>query len=193
MTARAGVIVVIVSGLLVACERRPQSSAPSVSTTEPAPAPAAAKTPVLLLALAAFKNDELVECDDLEGTGQIKPGADIKAASDQLWGAFKKPKDSTVVTTRLQRKCSEQFQDRKPFAVCSNPLMVKDVPGLHVRISHYSFANVFRTDGLMRECMQLGGEWSAMSRTSDEFREAELRFDTLEAQKQVKTLMRQAQ
>jgi len=32
-----------------------------------------------------------------------------------------------------------------------------------------------------------------MSRTSDEFREAQLRFDTLDAQKQMKKLMHQAE
>jgi hypothetical protein len=44
---------------------------------------------------------------------------------------------------------------------------------------------------MMRECLQLGGSWSSMSRTSDEFRDAQLRFDTLDAQKQMKKLLRQ--
>jgi hypothetical protein len=186
------VLTIAASLLALSCDRKTASSPAGVPLAGKASVPEVAKPArVLLLAFAGFKNDDLVECDELDVPQPAKAGADLKAVADQLWASFKKPKDTSIVMTRLQRSCGEQFPDRKPFAVCSDPVLFKDVPALHARVSHFSFANVFRSDGMMRECLELGGTWSSMSRTSDEFGEAQLRFDTLDAQKQMKKLMHQ--
>jgi hypothetical protein len=190
---RAGLT--IASLLVLSCDRRVPSSPAGPSVPDQASPPVSAKdAPVFILAFAAFKNDELVECDDLELSQPTKAGTDPKALADSLWASLKKPKNTGVVLTRLLRACGEQFSDRKPFAVCSySALMKKDFPALHARTSHFSFPNIFRNDGMMRECLENGGSWSSIPRTSEEFREAQLRFDTLDAQKQIKSLMHHAE
>jgi hypothetical protein len=55
--------------------------------------------------------------------------------------------------------------------------------GVVGRVSHFSFATVFNSDWAMRECLQMGGQWAAVSRDSDEFRAAQLRFDVQAAKK----------
>jgi hypothetical protein len=177
----------------LSCQHKASNTPPPPPSTQ-APSPADAKpVRVLVLAFAGFKNDDLVECDELDVPQPTKPGADIKGGADQLWASFKKPKDPSVTMVRVQRSCAEQFPDRKPFGVCADSVLLKSMPALHARVAHFSFANVFRSDWAMRECLEEGGSWSAMSRTSDEFHEAQLRFDTLDAQRQMKKLLHQVE
>jgi hypothetical protein len=165
------------------CERRSAGIAPSPRSARPAR--------TLLLAFAAFKSDDLVECDDIELAGAaLKKGADLKGAADQLWTSFSRPKDAALTMARLTRSCEDQFADRRPFGTCTDWAPWKPAPALRARTLHFSFPEVFRSDWAMRECLENGGQWSSLPRISQEFREAQLRFDTIEAQKSLGKLMR---
>src|SRR5206468_2678631 len=130
----------------------------------------AAPGPVVLLTFAGFKNDVLIECDEIL-VRELKPDASATAAADALWNAMEKmrekEKDTTV--TRLARTCGEQFRDRKPFGVCHDIAFGKNAKGIRANIYHFAFAAVFKSDWAMRECLESGGDWKAMSKDSPEF------------------------
>jgi hypothetical protein len=115
-----------------------------------------------------------------------------------MWKEFSSKKQRRGVTlTRLAQSCSEQFSDRRAFGVCAAMPMSKAKEtadadasrrALTGRIAHYSFDDVFRSDWAMRECLENGGKWEALSRDSDEFRHAQLRHDLLDAQAQIRKL-----
>jgi hypothetical protein len=172
------VTILLLSIVAVGC-RRP-SAVGDATPAQRQPAQTRPQGPIRILSFAAFQHDELIECDDLE-IPQQKAGTDLKSASDQIWNAFNKPKGTQVIT-RLPHSCADQFSDRPPFGTCKDVGVVKDAPGLRGRIGHYSFADVFRSDWAMRECLESGGRWSSMRRDSPEFREAQLRFDALQMQ-----------
>ena len=182
-------------GAMVVCLVSSSSACRQQATRDP-PAPAPPTKPKQLtisaLSVAVFDHDDLVECEDFEVGGTPNPDADlnaltaeVKKRADDVWKGLSKQQGSRE-STRLQRSCIDQFRDRKAFATCS---MVADNAVVRAKWSYYSFPNVFRNDGAMKECIKSKGTWEALSRESDEFREAQLRFDTLDAQKQFKRLM----
>ena len=160
------------------CARGPATSAASAPTQ-----------PAFVLSFAAFKGDDMVECDEFSAV-TAKPAADIAAAADALWKSFQPGKADGGTVTRLSRPCAEQFSDRPPFGSCVGYAIWKDAPGLRASTFHYAFGDVYRSDWAMKECLNMGGAWSSIPRTSEQFREAQLRFDALNAQKQIDRAMR---
>jgi hypothetical protein len=168
--------------LVLACSRErakdPQPAQQAPEVTKP-------PGPVIILATAAFRDDRLAECDELfvrppKPLG-VDAGAKVAEIADAIWNARKELKGVTM--TRLNRACDEQFADRKPFGACFDMPMFKDRPELRGNVRHYSFDAVFKSDGMMRECMQEGGNWKAMSKDSPEYIGAKLENDSDKAQK----------
>jgi hypothetical protein len=182
------VAIVCLVAASAACRKQSEQGPPAAPPPPAAPQP----TTAWVLSIAGFEHDDLVECNDMEV--RLPPtdadvsgrAAKIKAFADDAWGRIKPV--GARLPTRLQRPCAEQFRDRKAFAVCSDVSGDKD-GRIRARVFHYSFADVFRSDAAMKECIEQSGTWDAMSRESREFHEAQLRFDTLEAQRQMKKLM----
>jgi hypothetical protein len=186
--------VLVAAFLLVATSSGCRQQAASAPTAPPPPplAPSQPST-VRIISFASFDHSDLVECDDVEIVGTLKPDAsaasfeaEVKTLADGIWKSLKPV--GTRIPTRLQRSCAEQFTDRRPFATCSD-VALWDQQMLRGRLLHYAFADVFRSDWAMKECIERSGTWKATSRESEEFREAQLRFDALEAQRQLKKLM----
>lgn len=81
----------------------------------------------------------------------------------------------------IQDECATAFRDRLELASCSTGPLV-----LH----YYSFA-LLETDAEMRDCLQSRGNWSALSRDSDEYHRAHARYEIEKAEKQAQRLQQQ--
>lgn len=179
-------LVVVVS---MACTRsRSDPPAPAAATkTEPAPPEPPARS--VLLSFAAFRKDSLAECNEFYVDGPPKPGSNLGAAGDAIWKTVVQPqiqKNATV--TRLTKTCGEQFEDRKPYGACygMKPAWANGDGGaslIRVDLYHFSFEAVFKSDWAMRECLQIGGDWKALSRESERFKRADLDHGLDTAQK----------
>ena len=172
----------LIAVLVVACSRERAAPPPPPA----GPTPAAGPVAVTILVFAAFKNDNLSECDEVF-VKSPKPlsadaGAAVTAMADAFWESLAKKKGDTTIT-RLSRSCEEQFRDRKPFGVCFDTTINKDAAQIRGNIRHFSFGAGFKSDWAMRECLESGGRWESMSRDSPEFLQAKLSHDMDNAQK----------
>lgn len=170
--------------LLVACSRAPAST----SLAQPEPKDHE-HTVHWSVSFAAFKGTDLVECDDVVASKVVYRDVDpalLRQAADELWAAFKAP-DKGSTATRLNKSCGEQFPDRLPFGVCEDQPIRNDILGT---VAHYSFADVFRSDWAMKECLENKGHWTSMPRQSRSFIEAQMRFDQADIQRRTRKLLR---
>lgn len=96
----------------------------------------------------------------------------------QIEEVLKKLAKGDDSTTKLRQKCDVAFKDRLVLAKCtaSSSKTIGDGGVLDVAIvSHYyRFATVIDSDLFMKQCLQIGGTWDALSRESDDFKRAEL-------------------
>ncbi len=101
-----------------------------------------------------FIKDDLFECVDLErvvtdGGADPFEGFEVKEAK------------------RIPKTCGETFAGRSVLATC------KDKES--GTVAHFfDFETVGLSDGLMKDCLEDGGEWSALPRDSREFKRAKL-------------------
>ncbi len=177
---------------LAGCRRSPASGgehvAPVVSSAAqdagvPASGVAAQQVPhTQTQSVAKFVKDTLNECVDF--TIQLAPpvdaGADWKPPSseklaEQVSNLFKN--DKSVL--RISKPCAEQFSDRTALASCSATQNVTSQRGDAVTVQilsrYYDFSNLDEDDLYMKQCLELHGDWQAVSRESNEYRRARLR------------------
>jgi hypothetical protein len=137
-----------------------------------------------VVSFAGFNRDVLDVCEDVSMRGTLIPDADarevlasIQHHGEEMWKGVQSKQKGSRSVVKLGRPCGEQFADRKPFAVCSDEVIAQAMAAFRGTTVYYSFANVFRSDFAMRKCLEHNGSWRTMSRDSDEFREAQLRFE----------------
>lgn len=171
------------------------SAAPVVKSAEPPPAPKAYQGTI---SFAHFAKDQIFEC--IDATVQIQPPGDA--------GADWAPKDDPIAklattpflkkTTKLSKPCGEQFGDRTVLASCTlvdkgerhdggNPRLVVTFTS-----NFYNYEDVGPTDEHMKDCLQNGGDWKALSRDSAEWKKAKLEHSRKGLQKAVDRLQKQA-
>lgn len=184
---------IVMSGLAALCclagcrSRAPEAVRDAGGAAEAAAAPRVYWT----LSFAAFRNDRLDECSDFEirrmpGDNTQKRDAGFKSKAeadamaiqlgDSLWKAMEpNRKKLSAATTRLAQPCRQQFADRPPFGTCSMRQLLKDkIPNLVTRTLHYSYEDVYKSDAMMRECLEAGAHWDSLPRTSRAVRETEM-------------------
>lgn len=125
---------------------------------------------------AKFVGDMLAECGDFSviGTPLVDAGMDWQ---ERLEADVQKMARNVEGSVVLAAPCAEQFADRKPFATCTISFRkIKNSVDSEFTITdaHYLFSTVFRSDQMMKECLEAGGKWDAISRDSQEYRRARL-------------------
>lgn len=196
----------------------PPLAAPATLPTNAAPTQAAAVVDAgttsgsvqyqFTASAAKFDHSQLVECADV-AIRALRPedaGADwqpmVLAYATTLGdAAFKDAKE----LKRLNKTCAEQFADRTLLATCSaidlskskvllNAAKGKDAGAFGINgpvtltSAYYDFADVGIDDDRMSECLQMKGEWKALSQDSQAFKEAKLDYHRKKLQKAVDKL-----
>jgi hypothetical protein len=172
----AGVMAaVLILGLLVLGLLKGRGTSKAGSATSPSegatasprapavPAAVADKAEVFTGSTAVFKGDLLDECVDF--TIRVTPSADAGTDWREKIGAnLRKMVADDKRATMLPAPCVQQFADRKPFASCTLSFPAQDRKGVTIeaRSFRYLFATVFRSDAVMRECLQHGGKWEVL-------------------------------
>lgn len=165
------------------------SAEPSAAPVPPAPTPAPSSSPTVpvgpemrslgQVSVLTFRDDALDECADFELTAVVPQGVD--------WQPPQKPLSELIA--RLGRNPNDQVSETQPcatrvpsgravFARCTS---TKDTPreqGVIVRLvlsaKYYNLDRLEGSDGYMRDCMGLGGQWWELPEDSPEYRSANL-------------------
>lgn len=172
--------------LLAACDRK---AAPIAAQQPNAPVTVAQRTERFTASMAGFDGDQMVSCVDLifdvvAGDGPL----DRATGSNRLaaWvDARAKSSTNGPKTIRIPKLCSHQFSDREPFARCKLESNQESHATLIMSEYFYSFSHVFESDETMKECLEMKGDWNAIARDSQRFREAALDHDLKNARKLV--------
>ena len=138
---------------------------------------------------ASFVKDRLSECIDSRMHVRVPDDAGVNWApkKDPTEAAFKELK-----MTRLNKSCGDQFSDRTALAVCvisnaHDPDADGGSANTNVRVemtdAYFDYQAVVEDDAYMKQCLDMGGDWKALSRDSDEFRRAKLEHDTANLRK----------
>jgi hypothetical protein len=72
---------------------------------------------------------------------------------------------------RLRKPCAEQFADRTALATCTVTPKEKDGVRISVVSRYYNVATVSDSDGYMKDCLSMGGDWRANPDKSEAARE----------------------
>lgn len=175
----------VLASLFMFCRPREIPVATGVSTP-----PAELSLFEATVSFAKFENDTITHCIDAKMTGP-RTRTDGAVISDEeattfLATKWLHPKDMI----RLPSTCREQVGDRPLFATCE--ISPPAIPKVTLWAKEYflSFANVFNDDGAMRECLQMKGKWTPMSRKSLEFIDARMRFDQERAEKRMRKALK---
>lgn len=152
-------------------EKRESAPAPVTTIAPPAPSPTKNR-----LSFAAFQDDTLVECNDIEfpQTTRLPDGGIVDPAQNFEKVITEGQPDASVL--KLNRSCSEQFHDHPALATCSVEYRGRTAVA-HGSSAFYSFNDVFRSDHRMKECLSMHGSWQAVSRDSETFRRAENEYN----------------
>jgi hypothetical protein len=164
-------------------------AAPSASpvVAPPASAPAAPSSVTVSLATFTPKDTLLDECIDL--TMPVPPGVDAGRVGDGLGQLATQGKTATM--SRIYKLCSEQFKDMPILATCVSHLSLqRDGGSRTVEIEsverYYNIDTLTSSNGYMKNCLDMRGDWSAADRDSPEYRaavRARARRDIEKAQK----------
>ncbi len=124
--------------------------------------------------LATFDKDTVLdECLDYSVT--YPPGSDAGPKADWKETLMKRMTEENHRTgTILPKPCAEQFSDRTPLATCGVPAHAVGDAGADVALTdrYYDTGTLGRSDRYMKGCLDMGGDWSALPRDSDEYRAA---------------------
>lgn len=120
------------------------------------------------LIFAHFVGENLAECIEIEAVGSAEK-------TEELGKLDPGAKDAKIL--KLSKPCTESFADRVELAGCTFE-KTKDGATVKMRSHIYAFDVAFQTDANMRECLEMKGEWKAISRTSAEYNRAKLEADS---------------
>ena len=123
------------------------------------------------------KDTRLDECDDFTVT--VPPEVDggeetLMKALDGLSQNILKGKKKGL--SKIGRPCSEQFRTAHVLATCVVHQDVKGDSGtalsLDVAARYYNLDTLTSNDRYMKDCIDMQGDWQAVEKDSDEYREA---------------------
>jgi len=127
---------------------------------------------VQTLSLATFDKDQLEACTDVT-TRQFPPDgappdwtpkfADFDAGKGQL---------------KLSKPCAEQFADRLVIATCAfekDDSKTPDKADIQATIRYYNINTLDIDDAEMHDCLEMHGDWKALSRESPEYKRERMR------------------
>lgn len=166
---------------LVACSKSEATPTPQpVEASAPVAAPPVDAGPQRTTkkgAFARFVGEALSECIDIQIT-DVTRHDEAGAAVDQIGAAGK----TLPGATRISQSCAEAFGDRQVLASCT--MTDRNEKGSSELVfSYYDFAKVGLSDTEMKQCLEVKGAWSAVPRTSREWRRAKLDHDVRELRK----------
>lgn len=168
--------------VVVACSTPSEPAPPPVAATpnEPIEAPAPAHDDVVRgLYVAAFEGDELDECAD--SAISVTIGEDgVEAAQAKADEYLTKLGELVEDRTTLARPCFEQFANRPHLAQCSAQIELEEGVELSTQSSYFRFESALGSDRRMRECLEKGGDWTALEEDSLEYRRARMRSNAEE-------------
>ena len=126
------------------------------------------------------KDTRLDECDDFTVTVPpgVADGANKLAKSlDYISQSFVKgKKQSRPGLSKIAHPCAEQFRVNHPLATCvahqegkldSGVGLAADIVG-----RYYNLDTIRTSDTYMKNCIDMNGDWQAVDKDSDEYREA---------------------
>lgn len=121
--------------------------------------------------LVKFDGDRLRQCVDVVATFPRRDGGvDRAKAQKKLIEAFGM---NTKELLQVTGPCADQFQDRTVYGSCAARGGDKPIE-ISFTENWYRFSDVFSDDAVMKQCLQMGGKWKAVSRDSPEYRRAKL-------------------
>lgn len=170
----------------LACKKSVTTSSPSPDASaqlaeEPAAKQSADAAPVddrvsVTKSFTTFRKDELDECIDF--TLLAPPGSDPEKVEKAATSTFKTPKSEGRDVIPIKGYCATSVADRTALASC---VAEKDIPldgGVLTMVIAAYYFNVRTTkdsDGYMRDCLKLGGKWTAASKDDPEAARERLR------------------
>jgi hypothetical protein len=196
-----GAMMLVVFGSCAFCvylaeHKKPDDSARAASAAEKLPAaPAPMPVPTGLsgtVSVAYFTKDtRLDECDDFTATLSPEIDAGPEAISKFL-DALAQPKKGMKGLSKIGKPCAEQFRTNRALATCTAHQVIKGDSGkgvdLDIRGSYYNLDTLTSDDTYMKNCFEMQGDWQAVDKDSDEYREAVRARARHEVEKLQKTL-----
>jgi hypothetical protein len=159
---------------------------PPESTSTLEPTAIAERSPSLMVSFANFKDGLLDECVDItinlpRGT-DAGPGALAKGA-DGVEESFLKARPSL---SRIRRSCDAQFRENTFLASCAIHIDSSQRPSwkvdsglgqvtitVYADSRYYNLDTLTKDDGYMQDCLSMKGDWQAIDKNSDAYRDAE--------------------
>lgn len=165
------------------CDVNRRAAAPAPVRAAPPTVPRA--TEHFQASIASFERDQLAFCADFVLDVVHGDSGFDREKADRRFEAFVAGVNKNAKGLRVPRACSEQFSDRTAFASCAVAPAIPSGGAFAMVESYYLFERVFGSDATMKDCLEMQGEWHAVSRTSAAFRDAQLRRDMSSARRMV--------
>jgi cell division protein FtsB len=126
------------------------------------------------------KDTRLDECDDFIVTvpPDATDGSDLLARTlDNVSQSFVKGKKKSMPgLSKIGRPCAEQFRVNQALATCVVHHVGKLDSGIGLAVGivgrYYDLDTLTSNDTYMKNCIDMNGDWQAVDKDSDEYREA---------------------
>lgn len=160
----------------------PSGAPTAVAATSALPPPPPAPTTVTVSVATFTPKDTLLdECTDM--TFPLPRGTDAGAAdvADRFAKLLLMPGGKKNTLSRIYRPCTEQFQDSAPLATCvshqSWPLTKPDAGNpltleIDTQERYYDLDSLTNSNEYMKDCLDMKGDWHAVDKNSEAYRDA---------------------
>jgi hypothetical protein len=152
---------------LLPSDRETSAELPKLTITAAQP-----RTFVKTLSVARFARDTLDLCTDVTLEARLPASASADWEPPSLTQFTEAATKDGVL---LRRTCPEQFSDRTALASCVATIeRDQGRTKVHFAETYYNYSTVGTNDRYMRGCLNLSGDWQALSRQSLEYRKASI-------------------
>jgi hypothetical protein len=181
-----GAIMLVVFGSCAFCvyiaeHKKPDNSARAASAAEELPAaPAPMPVPTGLSGTASVanftKDTRLDECADFTITLPPDVDASAEAIEKSVVALAKSLTKGKIGMSLLSKLCTEQFGTNSVLATCTAHQQIVGDSGKGVEfvifVHYYNLDTLTKSDTYMKNCLDMQGDWQAVDKDSDEYREA---------------------
>jgi hypothetical protein len=177
-SVRAAVMFVATGVAIASCGKPGSARPPSTPPADPAPATPTPPPPEPLhagVSIANFTKETLLdECVDFAITMPIDYDGGQESVTKVAEGLAQTMKKRGM--SRLAKTCSDQFRTTPVVASCSAHKQMKSDGGKPADVDiisrYYDVGTLTKSDGYMKDCIDIQGDWQGLDKTSDEYKAA---------------------